>query len=59
MKKEITLEEAKYIVWVDYGYEGWKPTGYLTLKEAILHERYSSDAVITKGLVNWDAEVKD
>jgi len=37
-----------YIVWVNYGCEGWSPTGYSTLEEAIKHESYGAEKVITK-----------
>jgi hypothetical protein len=40
--------DQPYIVWVDYGYEGWHPTGFKTLKEAVEHKSYGSTSVITK-----------
>lgn len=48
------LEEAEYIAWVYYGYEGWSPNPYKTLKEAIEHESYGSKKIITHGLVNYE-----
>lgn len=37
------------IVWLNYGaYEGWRPTSYNTIKEALEGERYNSEFVITK-----------
>ena len=30
MKKET---DKKYIVWVNYGYDGWSPTGFETIEE--------------------------
>jgi len=27
--------EGPYIVWFDYGYEGWRPYSYKTLREAL------------------------
>lgn len=41
-----------YVLWQDYGYEGWHPTSYPTLKDALLGERYNS-FVITR-VVEFD-----
>jgi hypothetical protein len=41
-----------YIVWVDYGYEGWQPKCFNSLKEAV-SENHFSRFVVTK-LVNYD-----
>jgi hypothetical protein len=38
----------KYIVWVRNGCDGWSPTEYITLEEAIHHESYGSEKIITK-----------
>ena len=42
--------DGPYIVWVDGGaYEGWRPTSFVSLKEAVLfNETYGSPFVITK-----------
>jgi hypothetical protein len=39
-----------FIVWCDYGYDGWGPTSYPTLEAALIGARggYSSSYVITK-----------
>lgn len=37
-----------YIVWEDYGYEGWHPKSYATLKEALMAHRYNSEFLVTK-----------
>ena len=37
-----------FIVWENHGYEGWLPTSYQTLKEALLGHKYASECVITK-----------
>lgn len=42
------MEDKKYIVWVDYGYEGWAPTYYDTLQECVDHNSYGSRKIITK-----------
>ena len=44
------IERAKgpYIVWLNYGYDGWYPDSYNTLKEALEADKYSSEYVITK-----------
>lgn len=41
------------IVWVNYGYDGWAPTSYLTVKDALLGGRHGSEFVITR-LVAFD-----
>ena len=40
--------DGPYIVWENYGCEGWQPKSYATLKEALCAQRYQSDWVITK-----------
>lgn len=37
-----------YIVWENYGYAGWQPKSYSTLKEALTAQRYNSEFVITR-----------
>lgn len=44
-----------YIVWIDYGCEGWLPTSYPTLKEALLADKYGSKFVVTRGAIDFDA----
>ena len=46
-------ESGPYIVWLNYGYDGWAPRSYDTLKEAIEGDRYGEDFVITK-LVQYE-----
>ena len=48
-------EEGPYIVWQDYGVEGWKPDSYETLEEAIKAQKYRAHWVITK-LVKYKIE---
>ena len=45
-----TIEDAKgpYIVWVNNGYEGWQPTSFNTLKEALESHKYTYEYVIAK-----------
>lgn len=45
-KKKAT--DGPYIVWLDFGYDGWSPESYATLKEALEAPRYDSDYVITR-----------
>lgn len=40
--------DKKYIVWTNHGYEGWSPEYYETLEEAINHDSYGSEKIITK-----------
>lgn len=42
-----------FILWADYGCEGWKPRSFETLAEAVMARRYGEDFVITK-LVHID-----
>lgn len=44
------MEDTKgpYIMWLDYGMEGWKPESFNSIKEALLASRYQSNFVITK-----------
>lgn len=44
----------QYIVWVNYGYDGWSPTYYDTLEKAIRHKGYE-EKIITKE-VNYKIE---
>jgi hypothetical protein len=37
-----------FIVWEYYGYEGWHPKSYATLKEALSSQKYNSTWVVTK-----------
>lgn len=39
------------IVWENNGYEGWHPTSFETVKEALLAQRYNSEFVITRAVV--------
>jgi hypothetical protein len=40
--------KGPYTVWTDHGYDGWSPTDYETLDEAIAHESYGSEKHISK-----------
>lgn len=44
-----------YILWQNYGCEGWKPTSFNSIKEALEGEKYS-EFTITKAI---DYEVKE
>lgn len=50
--------KGPFIVWTDYGCEGWHPTSYATLKEAVSAPRYNSRVTITR-LVEFDVSEKD
>lgn len=53
------LKSAKYIVWSHYESEGWSPTGFETLNEALLCDTYGQDKLITSGEVKFEAtEIK-
>ena len=32
--------KGPYTLWVNYGYDGWKPMDFATLAEALEHDRY-------------------
>lgn len=38
----------KYLVWTDDGCEGWSLSIYDTLEEAVKHESYGKNIIITK-----------
>ncbi len=50
--------KEKYIVWINYGSGGWSPTGFETLDEAVKHETYGSEKIITRGAIDWEATAK-
>ena len=37
-----------YVVWEDFGYEGWRWCGFQTLEEAVEYNGYGSYKTITK-----------
>lgn len=39
--------EGPFIVWTDYGYEGWQPTSYPTLLDAVTKGGITESHVIT------------
>lgn len=46
-----TVEELKsfpYLVWVDYGTEGWRPFPYKSLDAAVQHDGHGSAKIVTK-----------
>ena len=47
--------DGPYILWQNYGYEGWQPKSFLTLEDALLAEKYSTEFIITKP-VNFEAK---
>ena len=55
--------QGPIILWLDYGYEGWKPTSFATVKDALLADRYGSKFVITRVIEfeveETNAETKD
>lgn len=51
MKEE--LKKAKYIVWSYQIHEGWSPTPYETLEQAVSHQSYGIEIVITRGAIDY------
>lgn len=49
-----TKPVGPYTVWENYGTEGWKPTDYPTLQEAVASHKFCSEWVITRS-VKWEA----
>lgn len=43
-----------YVRWTDYGREGWKPTGFNSLKDAIEHQSYTSGPILITKRVDWE-----
>ncbi len=48
--------KGPYILWKDYGYEGWKPESYNSIKECLEAPKYGNSYIITK---LCEFEVKD
>lgn len=48
-----------FIVWENYGYEGWHPKSYNTLAEALQAQRYNQEWVITKPVQYAVNEIAD
>jgi hypothetical protein len=46
----IKVPPKKYIVWLDYGCEGWKPNYFDTLEDCINCENYGQGMMITKNV---------
>ena len=40
--------EGPYVVWENYGCEGWQPKSYTDLREALTAQRFNSEFVVTK-----------
>lgn len=56
------LKEYKYILWLDYGVEGWQPTGFDSIKKALEADKYVGSWIITKNfnyIVNEQPTTKD
>jgi len=46
MTKEAT--EYNFIAWVNWGYDGWIPSGYDTIEDAQKHDSEGREKIITK-----------
>lgn len=40
--------QGPIIRWDNYGVEGWKPTSFQSVRDALLAERYNSEFIITR-----------
>lgn len=49
--------EGPYILWINYGCEGWKPGSYHSLEEALRVDTYGSEAIITKEVSYFIQEI--
>lgn len=47
-----------YIVWENWGYEGWKPNSFDSIEAALSYHRYNTEWILTK-IVNWEAKEKE
>lgn len=45
--------KGPFIKWLNFGYEGWKPYSYNSIKEALEAETYGNEFIITK-VVNYE-----
>ena len=45
---KVSDTDGPYIVWENYGYEGWHPKSYSNLAEALTDTRYNTEWEITK-----------
>ena len=41
------------ILWLNYGYEGWQPRSFASVKEALEADRWGNEFLITR-LVQWE-----
>ncbi len=51
-------EGGPFIMWLNYGYDGWAPHSYDTLKDALEGDRHGEEFVITQ-LVQYDLHAKE
>ena len=55
-------DECKYIIWTDYGYDGWQCEGFKTLEELQeylkMPQNFGNEFVVTK-VLDYKVEVKD
>lgn len=42
--------EGPIIRWDNYGYEGWKPRSFATVKDAVTDEQYGNEYVVTRAV---------
>ncbi len=50
--------KGPFIVWENYGYEGWQPKSYNTLKEAVIALRFNSEWIVTR-LISYEVTEND
>lgn len=48
MSTDADIIKGPFILWMDYGCEGWQPTSFATLKEALEADKHSDAWLITK-----------
>ncbi len=42
--------KGPFILWLDYGYDGWQPKSFATIRAALESEKYGTGFVITKAV---------
>ena len=48
-----------FIVWTNYGSEGWSPTYYQKIDDAVKHESYGMEKIFTKEIkLNYSVKNK-
>jgi len=50
--------KGPFIVWENYGYEGWQPKSFRTVLEALEKQKFNSEWIITK-TISYEVKESD